>query len=361
MGAKPSTTVTGISIAGIYNYELAVVDDRAGFTRDTLTVTIAAAASPVANKIPASHAGRDTTIQLPQVLTLTGSGTDTDGKIVSYRWEKAAGGNVKIVKTDSASVRLDSLEAGDYIFRLLVKDDKGGLASDVMKVKVLDNPGLSKSNSFTPNIAPVARVTADQVIPIEWNYFPSVSGYPSTDADGWIALFTWEKVSGPDTFNIVSPRSCRTRINNLVPGVYIFRVTAYDNRGAFSHADVKITMTKKEQKTAGTKVANASVVEQQAMTTEAVPLTAVTMPASLSLYPNPATAMVHLQYTNDVIGSSVIKIYDASGKLIKSISFWKSENTYRHDLEISKLNRGIYYIEVRTGNAVGMQSKLVKQ
>jgi hypothetical protein len=85
------------------------------------------------------------------------------------------------------------------------------------------------------------------------------------------------------------------------------------------------------------------------------------MPAALTLYPNPATSMVNLQYTNDAMGSSIIKIYDASGKLIKSISFWKSENTYKHNLEISKLNRGLYYIEVRTGSAIAMQSKLVKQ
>jgi poly(3-hydroxybutyrate) depolymerase len=468
MGAKPTTTVTGITLPGVYQYELAVVDDRAGFTRDTVVVNVAAdlpvpnkipvanagkdttiqlpqalslvgsgtdadgkivtytwqkasggnvklvktddktvrldsleagdyvfrllvkddkgglasdvmkvkvlpaapkapqapqapQAPAAANKIPVSHAGRDTTIQLPQVLSLVGNGTDPDGKIVSYMWQKASGGKVKLVKTDDRTVRLDSLEAGDYVFRLLVKDDKGGLASDVMKVKVLDNPYLSKSNGTKPNVAPVARVTPDQVIPIEWNYFPSVSGYPSTDADGWIALFTWEKVSGPDAYNIVSPRECRTRITGLVQGEYVFRVTAYDNHGAYSHADVKITMTKDGQKTTETKVASAAVVEEEVAKTNVTPLTSVTMPAALSLYPNPATSMVNLQYTNDAMGSSVIKIYDASGKLIKSISFWKSENTYKHNLEISKLNRGLYYIEVRTGSAIAMQSKLIKQ
>jgi poly(3-hydroxybutyrate) depolymerase len=366
MGPRASTTLTGITIAGVYKYELAVVDDRAGFTRDTLTVTVTAQAAQapapaIPNKIPVANAGRDTTIQLPQVLTLNGSATDADGKIVSYMWMKAAGGKVKLVKTSNNTVRLDSLEAGTYTFRLLVEDDKGGRASDIMKVTVLDNPYLSKSSSSKPNIAPVARTTGDQVIPVEWNYFPSVSGHPSTDADGWLSLFTWEKISGPDAFNIVSPRSCRTRINNLVPGVYVFRLTAYDNRGASSYSDLKITMTKNEQKSVQAKAASAAVIEEQVVKTEPVPLTHVTMPASLSLYPNPAINMANLQYTSDAIGGSVIRIYDATGKLIKSISFWKSESTYKHNLEISGLNRGIYYIEVRTGSAPAMQSKLVKQ
>src|SRR5690606_21971281 len=43
MGTKPTTTVSGL-IAGTYQYELAVVDDRAAYTKDTVTVTIAAGA-----------------------------------------------------------------------------------------------------------------------------------------------------------------------------------------------------------------------------------------------------------------------------------------------------------------------------
>jgi hypothetical protein len=120
-------------------------------------------------------------------------------------------------------------------------------------------------------------------------------------------------------------------------------------------------MTKKEPKSVATKVASTSVVEEQAVKAQPISMTHVTMPASLSMYPNPATSVVSLQYTNDAMGSSVIKIYDASGKLIKSVPFWKSENTYKHNLEISRLNRGLYYIEVKTGSAIAMQSKLVKQ
>ena len=474
MGTSATTTVSGLTLAGTYQYELAVVDDRAAYTKDTVTVTIAASApTPVTNKVPAAHAGKDTTNRLPQVLHLVGAGTDSDGKIVYYSWVKKSRGSVTLVKTSDNTVRLDNLAAGEYVFRLTVKDDKNTaasdvikvtvlpalaslppvttvppvtsvppatnkvpaahagrdttielpqvlhlvgagsdsdgrivyyswvrksgatvkfarindstvrvdnlaagvyefrltvrddkntLASDVVKVTVLDNPYLSHPASSTPNKAPVARVTPDRVIPIEWNYFPTVSGYPSTDADGWIALFTWEKVSGPDAYKIESPRSCATKITHLVPGEYVFRVTAYDNKGAHSYADVKITMTQQPEHATAAATASKSVVEPQPQTVavQATPLTHVTMPDQLLLYPNPATDMVNLQYTNSATGKSVINIHDASGKLVKSISFYKGEGVYRHNLEISRLNRGLYYIEVRTGNTIGMQTKLVK-
>lgn len=376
MGTKSSTTITGLTKTGVYKYELAVVDDRAAYTKDTLMVTVSAETLLPVNKLPLAKVGGDTTIILPEVLKLIGSGIDPDGKIISYNWSKKSGGNVKMVKIDSTTVRLDSLAAGVYVFTFSVTDNKNAVVTDEMQVTVLANPSLSKPKAnAAPNLPPVAGVTPDQVIPIEWNYFPSVSGYPSKDPDGWIALFTWEKISGPDTFNIVSPRTCRTRINNLVPGVYVFRVTAYDNRGGYSHADVKITMTKKPAKTTVVKTASNAIVETEPVAVEAqqtavetepvaarqVPLTHVGMPSQLLLYPNPASAMVNVQYSNNVTGNSVIKIYDASGKLIKTIPFYKGEGVYRHNLEISQLVRGLYYIEVRTGNTIGMQTKLVKK
>jgi len=310
MGSSPSTTVTGLTKPGVYTYELAAVDNRAAFTRDTVQIT-------VTDKVVAVP---DTTSSQP-VITEPVNRPDT-------------------AKPSAPTVPKDTVKP----------------AAPAPK------PATPAKPAPKPNKAPVARVTPDQTIPIEWNYFPSVSGYPSTDADGWIALFTWEKISGPDAYEIMNPRSCRTRINKLVPGVYVFRVTAYDNKGASSYADVKITMTKKAAKKAAP-VASKAVVETEAVETSstAVPLTIVTMPAKLTVYPNPASGMVNLEYNSELTGKSAINIYDVSGKLIKSIGFTKQQGLYRHNLEISGLKNGLYYVEVRTGNTTGMQTKLLKR
>lgn len=499
MGAGPSTLLTGLSIAGTYQYELAVVDDRAGFTRDTVTITVTPDAPlPNSNKLPVANAGNDTTIMLPAACILKGSATDADGHIVSYSWSKVSGGAVNIARADSACTRLDSLAAGSYTFKFTVKDNGNATASDEVTIVVLaDTTTAAKPDTTTPskpdtispskptipvpakpvqpdttqkpqpgavvnkpptarvtpdqvipiewnyspsvsgypstdadgwitkfkwskiagpdsfqiaspdavrtkinklipgvyffrctvydnkgatsyadvkitmtkngvvpevngsNQAPVARVTPDQVIPVEWNYSPSVSGYPSTDPDGWIAKFSWSKVSGPDTFEIATPGAVRTKLNNLVPGEYVFRCTVYDNKGGFSHADVKITMTKQPAKTISS-VSNA-ILETEAVAAVPVPVTKITMPPKVTVFPNPASSMVNLQYTSEAIGKSLISVYDMSGKLLKNIPFYKDQSFYQHNLDISELRSGIYYVQVRTGTSVQMQTKILKK
>ena len=47
---------------------------------------------PIINQIPKSNAGTDKEITLPvNSLSMTGSGTDADGIIASYQWNKIAG------------------------------------------------------------------------------------------------------------------------------------------------------------------------------------------------------------------------------------------------------------------------------
>jgi hypothetical protein len=35
------------------------------------------------------------------------------------------------------------------------------------------------------------------------------------DADGWMASYQWRKISGPSQYNIASPNSLQTSVNNL--------------------------------------------------------------------------------------------------------------------------------------------------
>lgn len=95
----------------------------------------------------------------------------------------------------------------------------------------------------TGNIAPVARAGADVSVPKSWNYDPWVYATTSTDADGWLTSFKWTKISGPSTYTIVSPTSAKTKLDNLVAGTYVFRVTVTDNKGATDTDDVTVTIT----------------------------------------------------------------------------------------------------------------------
>lgn len=78
---------------------------------------------PPVNQAPTAHAGQDETINLQ--LNLTGSGSDVDGSIVSYKWEKVSGPDCVITMVSSTLAIVTKLQPGTYVFRLTVTDDKG--------------------------------------------------------------------------------------------------------------------------------------------------------------------------------------------------------------------------------------------
>src|SRR5688572_2837451 len=84
-----------------------------------------------------------------------------------------------------------------------------------------------------PPKPPVAVAGQDQAI-----RFPadsaSLDGGASTNANGNIAKYLWTKISGPDTFTIVSPASAKTTVKELVKGVYGFELKVTNYEGLFS-------------------------------------------------------------------------------------------------------------------------------
>jgi hypothetical protein len=105
----PSTpTITNASAAtgsvsplveGTYVFRLTVKDDKSASSFDDVQVIVKPAA---VNTLPTANAGGDKTINLPtNSTTLTGSGSDADGTIVSYGWTKTSGPAVTMTNITS--------------------------------------------------------------------------------------------------------------------------------------------------------------------------------------------------------------------------------------------------------------------
>ncbi|MGZ5255221.1 MAG: PKD domain-containing protein, partial [Flavitalea sp.] len=79
--ANVSTTVNGLSAIGTYTYELTVIDNRATWHKDTISVKGVTGTVIVPNKAPTANAGNDQTITLPtnSVSLNGGASTDADG------------------------------------------------------------------------------------------------------------------------------------------------------------------------------------------------------------------------------------------------------------------------------------------
>ena len=96
------------------------------------------------------------------------------------------------------------------------------------------------SESDKPNQPPVAR-PGDNVsvqLPID---FVTLDGSSSSDPDGKIKSYLWEKQSGPDA-TIDSPTESNTKISKLTQGTYEFKLTVTDDNGAVDSAVVSVTV-----------------------------------------------------------------------------------------------------------------------
>ena len=224
--SSASTSVSGLT-QGSYVFRLTVTDNAGATAFDEVTVVVNAAA----NQTPSVSAGTAQTITLPvSSVTLNGTATDADGFIISYNWSKISGPFAIITSPSLASTSITGLVQGSYVFQLSVADNSGAIASD--KVTIIVNAPL--------NQPPVANAGADQTITLPVNTV-QLNGSGS-DSDGLIASYGWSKVSGPAEGTISNPGSAATAVTSLVQGIYIFKLTVSDDKGATATDDIVITV-----------------------------------------------------------------------------------------------------------------------
>jgi len=96
-------------------------------------------------------------------------------------------------------------------------------------IGVIDIMKYDSTNS--PNVPPVANAGFDVSLALPSNS-TSIIGTSSVDPDGTIIAYSWRKILGPQSYNIVSPNAATTSITNLVGGLYQFELSVTDNNGA---------------------------------------------------------------------------------------------------------------------------------
>ena len=230
-----SPTITGLSLAGTYQYEVKAVDNRADWTTDIVSVTVTNGGP--ANQAPTANAGSDISITLPTSnATLNGGASyDADGSIVSYSWSKISGPSSYTLGTPNANTSaLSNLTQGTYVFRLTVTDNSGATGSDDVSVTV--NPAPAPSN-----LPPTANAGSDISITLPASN-ATLNGGASYDADGSIVSYSWSKISGPSSHTLGTPNANTSTVSNLTQGTYVFRLTVTDNSGAAASDDVSIVV-----------------------------------------------------------------------------------------------------------------------
>lgn len=155
--------------------------------------TAAAPPPPPVNQPPVANAGADINITLPlNTITLNGSGTDTDGSIASYQWNKISGPTqFSISMPGSPSTAVNNLVQGVYQFELTVTDNEGLTAKDVLLVTV--NAAPPPPPAPTPEFSEVKALKLNKKNVLNW----TVSNQPQT------GHFTIERSRNGSVYEII--------------------------------------------------------------------------------------------------------------------------------------------------------------
>ena len=210
----------------VLSFRLTVIDEQGATARDSVNVIVTA----VPNSLPTADAGPDQTVDDRVVVTLAGSGSDSDGTIASYLWEQTAGTTVTLNDNTVDRPTFTSPESADILtFRLTVTDDEGGTGTDTVHITV----------NFVPNVDPVANAGTDQTVYVSTAVSLAGSG---SDSDGSIVSYLWEQTAG-DTVSLSSTTTQNPSFTApSTPQTLTFSLTVTDNEGGTHSDTVNVTV-----------------------------------------------------------------------------------------------------------------------
>ncbi len=136
----------------VFTYELVVTDNEGAVSvADSVTITVSLAP----NLPPVANAGIDQTVTSGDLVTLNGSGTDTDGAIVEFVW---ADNGIPLSNPNSPAPTFTApvtTTIQTFTFELIVFDDRGTTSvADTVTITVnpavaVNNPPVASPGTFT--------------------------------------------------------------------------------------------------------------------------------------------------------------------------------------------------------------------
>ena len=186
-GATATFTAPEVSADETLTFRLTVTDDDGARASDEVRVTVRQVEP---NQPPAVNAGPDLFVDEGTVVTMSGTASDSDGRIVSHRWEQTGGVSAPLSSVAGAIATFTAPEVSadeTLTFRLTVTDDDGAQASDEVQVTVVECYGSSDQSMDTNR--PRMFTTGGQKVILQ-----SVKTLPCRRIE---AKYEWLQVAGP--------------------------------------------------------------------------------------------------------------------------------------------------------------------
>lgn len=139
-GAEYSN-VSGL-VAGNYRFRVQMIDNNGATISKEFGVVVA-----IPNEAPVASIAAPDSITLPDnSMTLDGSASkDPDGTIASYLWSQVSGPTAALLGAPTAAkCAVNQLTEGQYVFQLMVSDNKGASGTATKNVLVKPQPVIVK-------------------------------------------------------------------------------------------------------------------------------------------------------------------------------------------------------------------------
>jgi len=155
---------------------------------------------------PTANAGVDQTIMLPLgTVSLTGSGSDSDGTIASYAWSQVSGASATITSPTSQNTTITGITtAGPKVFRLTVTDNLGATGTDDVTITVNQNIGIMAKHLLRMGIIASSATTVVGPPPsglVDLD-FTSLTNLQESPANKWIPVDNNLDANGKGTVSL---------------------------------------------------------------------------------------------------------------------------------------------------------------
>jgi len=228
--------ITGLSSYATYDFRVRSMD---GAYNEALSENYSFTTSNLPPTITDFSANPDAS-DTYQMVTFTGSASDSDGYIVKHEWDFDGDGNYD---SDTGAETSDSFtyaNAGTYNARLRVKDNGGASAlSNIVKVTI-DSPV-----NQPPVISSLTSEPSSGTVPLLVIFTTAVS-----DPDVTVIRYEWD-FDGNGTYDVETDTNPISNTYNS-PGTYVVKVRITDSYGGLATGEVTVRVYKNSNGKKGT-------------------------------------------------------------------------------------------------------------
>jgi hypothetical protein len=233
-------------------------------------------------------------------------------------------------------------EPGAYIFKLIVIDNNGKSSNGSMTVTV--DPQVAK-------VPPTVSAGANQTVTLPTSS-ATLKGSATGHNGAVVNSYFWVFVSGPSWVKFGSEWAPTTTVSGLVAGTYVFELSASDNNDATSTSTMQLVVKPKPAvagaSTAGGSAGGTAETSDAAAVTDPAALDSIDRAGGLVIFPNPVHDLLNLRLADKATGKLLIRIIDGNGRLMQASTLEKNGANVESAIDVSKLNKGVYVIELMT-------------